>query len=515
MKELFCEVCGCKELVERDGVFVCKQCGAEYTPEELKQVLGELPTEEELQEAGLTQEDPESEGRKRPSGRGVFSIVLAVLALLLAVAAAGYAYYQSAMVPKRQYERALANLEAGKYDDAIRGFWALDGYEDSARRALDAEYARANALLQKGEFDGAALAFDALGDFQDSASLAGAARYQKAVALLETGHYEEARLAFRTLGDDVDTADMLRRCALEEGKLLFEQGAYEDAIRMLAPYAAEEEAHRYIVDSVCKAQLTYEHFESRTMEYLADFSPEQLHDLGRHALQLGDYAAAAACFKSCIRYEDSLELYKQTTLQAWLRTDYETPRAQAEALYAVALGDSLKDIRPWLTRSERRYDPARALLDQLADGCYQAAQAAFERTDYGTAREQLQVIEGMDYKEADALLADCQSRIAAEMAVYNGVWRERSYRGINVKIQDGQVYICEDQTDELPKNWRQMESVYDADTGALSFVCEGYRYDAVVYGTRLTVQLTNQEEAGQGDPFGANNRLDRYPAWEQ
>lgn len=44
MKQLTCEMCGSKDFVKEDGLFVCQSCGIKYTIEEAKKLinLGEI-----------------------------------------------------------------------------------------------------------------------------------------------------------------------------------------------------------------------------------------------------------------------------------------------------------------------------------------------------------------------------------------------------------------------------------------------------------------------------------------
>lgn len=39
MKQIVCEMCGSKDLVKRDGVYICEYCGAKYTAEEAKKLM--------------------------------------------------------------------------------------------------------------------------------------------------------------------------------------------------------------------------------------------------------------------------------------------------------------------------------------------------------------------------------------------------------------------------------------------------------------------------------------------
>jgi len=44
MKQLVCEMCGSKELVKQDGVFVCQSCSTKYSVEEAKKMMVEVDT---------------------------------------------------------------------------------------------------------------------------------------------------------------------------------------------------------------------------------------------------------------------------------------------------------------------------------------------------------------------------------------------------------------------------------------------------------------------------------------
>ena len=45
MKKMVCEICGGGELVKENGLFVCRGCGAQYSPEEARALLTEVAEE--------------------------------------------------------------------------------------------------------------------------------------------------------------------------------------------------------------------------------------------------------------------------------------------------------------------------------------------------------------------------------------------------------------------------------------------------------------------------------------
>lgn len=42
MKAMVCEMCGGKDLVKQDGIFVCQNCGTKYSVEEARKLLGTI-----------------------------------------------------------------------------------------------------------------------------------------------------------------------------------------------------------------------------------------------------------------------------------------------------------------------------------------------------------------------------------------------------------------------------------------------------------------------------------------
>ena len=42
MKAIVCEMCGSQDLIKKDGVYVCQNCGTKYDPEEAKKLLVEV-----------------------------------------------------------------------------------------------------------------------------------------------------------------------------------------------------------------------------------------------------------------------------------------------------------------------------------------------------------------------------------------------------------------------------------------------------------------------------------------
>ena len=79
------------------------------------------------------------------------------------------------MIQDSKYEKAITLMEAGKYDEAILVFEALDDYKDSKKKItecetkiLDEKYHKAVALMEAGQYAEAITIFEALGDYSDA-----------------------------------------------------------------------------------------------------------------------------------------------------------------------------------------------------------------------------------------------------------------------------------------------------------------------------------------------------------
>ncbi|MBE5782514.1 MAG: hypothetical protein E7329_04270 [Clostridiales bacterium] len=152
------------------------------------------------------------------------------------------------------YAAASSLDEAGKYEEAIRAFEMLQGYSDSADRAVQARekintqvYASAEALEQEGKLLEAAGVFDWLGDYADSANRAANARetyyadtYASAKAQEDAGRLEEAIAIFLTLGDynasaqhAADLREQINQGICRLAADLEAEGHFEDAIDTL------------------------------------------------------------------------------------------------------------------------------------------------------------------------------------------------------------------------------------------------------------------------------------------
>ena len=115
--------------------------------------------------------------------------------------------FLAVIVPNGQYNDAIALMNAGKFDDAISAFEALDGYRDSevkideCRTAMrDDKYNDAIALMDAGEYAQAISFFDMLNGYKDSDKRSTDAtnairetKYLSAIEKFNSKKFEEAK----------------------------------------------------------------------------------------------------------------------------------------------------------------------------------------------------------------------------------------------------------------------------------------------------------------------------------
>ena len=148
------------------------------------------------------------------------------------------------ILPNQKYNAAADLYAAGKYEEAIEAFTALDGYKDSAERITACRYAAATELYAAGEYEQAAAAFAQLNGYRDSAAQIEACemeiknqKYDRAAELLRSGRYEDALAAFRALNGFKDSAAQIEaiQTAIRDEKYaaaaeLYAAGSYEEAL---------------------------------------------------------------------------------------------------------------------------------------------------------------------------------------------------------------------------------------------------------------------------------------------
>ena len=100
--------------------------------------------------------------KKRNTIIGILSAVIVVVAVLVVT---------MVIIPGNNYRNAVALQQAGKYEEAITAFEALNGYSDSATQITETKYLKAKYLTTKGDYAGAAAIFIGIKGYKDVDSL--------------------------------------------------------------------------------------------------------------------------------------------------------------------------------------------------------------------------------------------------------------------------------------------------------------------------------------------------------
>ena len=143
-------------------------------------------------------------------------------------------------IPYAKYRAAESLLEAGQYQEAVKGFQSLGSFLDSPDRIVEVRkqerYDKAAALRDEGNYSMAIRAFEALGDFSDSPQQVEAIKeqqkddaYQEAVKLYRDGELDKAISAFTKLGDYKDSKKQLAQAEIDK-----KEGVYKQAKEALS-----------------------------------------------------------------------------------------------------------------------------------------------------------------------------------------------------------------------------------------------------------------------------------------
>ena len=364
-------MCACGEVNHKDEE-KCAACGAEYGPqhalfedeEKLKEnleaynkaeaekaeaarIAAEKKAAEEkaaaeaaARKAAEEKAAAEEAARKKRLHRKIFLSISIPLAVLIAAFVVVLIVY---IIPQNHYNDAAALLEAGKYDEAITAFTALDGYSDSAARITEAEYKKACDLLENEKFAEAIEAFTALGDYEDSKDRITEAEYRRAVKTFESGAYEDALNLLEPLKDYKDAAEKIETCHYELGMKALEADNLKSAAAHFKEVNAEQ--NKKMQAAFCdKGIAFYEKGDEEKaltyFEYVTDKDLLPKIDAAYYAQALklvedGEYDKATEIFAKLGEYEDCptqlLRIHALKAEQYYNNADYENAIAEFKA----------------------------------------------------------------------------------------------------------------------------------------------------------------------------------------
>ena len=180
MKQITCEICGGKNIIKRDGAYVCADCGIKYTADEIKKLLSNAPDDEPAcremplenlestpSNSTADRENPDKINHKSKIPLIAFAACVCVALLVVAV---------EFIIPNVRYNNAVSLMNDGKYEEAIASFEKLGDYKDCKELIdscnKDKAYYDAVELLAEGETVDAYESLIALDGYSDSSEKA-------------------------------------------------------------------------------------------------------------------------------------------------------------------------------------------------------------------------------------------------------------------------------------------------------------------------------------------------------
>ena len=166
------------------------------------------------QEAKRQAEERQRREMEAASAKKKRSTILGILAAVVVVAAV--LVVTLVIIPENNYRNAVALQQAGKYEEAVTAFEALNGYGDSASQIeacrtsiRERDYQAAVALQQAGRYEEAITAFEALASYIDAAAQIKETKYLQAKALTAAGDYAGAVSIFSGIKGYKDVDSLL------------------------------------------------------------------------------------------------------------------------------------------------------------------------------------------------------------------------------------------------------------------------------------------------------------------
>lgn len=194
----------------------------------MEQRLAEEKHQQELAEQKRKEEEAEAAVRKKKINK-IIALAGATIAAVIAVSL----LVTKVVIPNQRYNAAAALMDAGKYEEAIQAFEAMDGYKDSAEQnaacqaaIIELQYNDALALMNSGEYQAAIASFEKNKEYLDSEAQIEICQtaikdqqYSSALELMNSGKYEEAIAAFSELSDYKDSVWKMTVCKLNCAKV--------------------------------------------------------------------------------------------------------------------------------------------------------------------------------------------------------------------------------------------------------------------------------------------------------
>ena len=274
--------------------------------------------EERIEKKIREKAESEAKRRKAKTAR-ITKTVLCAVAAVIVIAAAGL-FTKNFLIPNSAYQKAVAMVEDGRYDEAVSAFRELGDFKDSSAKIYETYLRKAEALAGSGSYPEAMEVLEQTGlldmNYRDSEQLYLDSIYQMARQAYDSNDYQSAIKGFEEAAGYADADRYLADSKYALAEQVYEQGNYDDAISAFQKVGDYEDAAQRA------AQISYEAAEAsyadgnydKAISYfrsLGDYEDaaqraEALtYEAGVNSLQNERYTDAVGYFKGIPEYEDA------------------------------------------------------------------------------------------------------------------------------------------------------------------------------------------------------------------
>ena len=341
-----------------------------------------------------------------------------------------------------RYNSAVACMEKGKYERAVKLFEKVEGYKDSEAYIDKCTYENAIDLMAKGEYAEAKALFEELGNYGLSKDyikkcIEGIeteeyklSQYEKAIEYKKNGSYEEAIAIFDTIREYKDVEKQIEYCMTEAYEPSYKEAMnakknkeYEEAIRVLKLIPSDykdvgEQINEcyYQWAMSCKKNKEYD----KAIEVLKNI-PDDYEDVLAQIKECNN-SKWEEVYQKALTYKDSKEYDKAISSLKTIPNDYkdvkelleECSNLKKEVIYQKALK----------YKQEKNYTEAISIFESIgnySDAKEQVAecenliteehyQQALEYKEYKLYDEAISWFRNIiSYKDAKDQIAECEA----------------------------------------------------------------------------------------------------------
>lgn len=149
--------------------------------------------------------------QKKRKSEKKFILILSLVFILLC---GGFAFFKYGL-PYIDYQDAVASMNRGEYDEAIRKFEEMSGYRDSDDLKIECSYKKAIDKFYARDYESAYQLFDNIESYKDSKDMYIKSLVGLADSYMEQEDYSLAYDTYVKAGFDYKTNDNAKKCANE------------------------------------------------------------------------------------------------------------------------------------------------------------------------------------------------------------------------------------------------------------------------------------------------------------